>query len=142
MPEFPDMAPEGDKVEYFFPSSASLMAVKIEDIVKGVLKLGIPLKHVIILSPKRLEYSCVFRSSFLTGLISERELSYFTIQAFKGLESSFIILTDLEELEVSSAERLLYVGMSRAKIKLFIVLPKALAEEKDKLYRKNMNKIL
>ena len=142
MLEFPDMAPEGDKVESFFPSSTSLMAVKMEDIVKDVLEEGIPLKHVIILSPKRLENSCVSRSPFLKGLISESDLSYFTIQAFKGLESSYIILTDLEELDTKSAERLLYVGMSRAKIKLFIVLPKALAEEKDKLYRKNMNKIL
>ncbi|MCB9050464.1 MAG: NERD domain-containing protein [Lewinellaceae bacterium] len=142
MLEFPDMAPEGDKVESFFPSSTSLMAAKIEDIVKDILEEGIPLQHVIILSPIRLENSCVSRSPFLTGLIGEKALSYHTIQAFKGLESSFIILTDLEELDTRGAERLLYVGMSRAKIKLFIVLAKALTEEKDKLYRRNMNKIL
>ncbi len=53
-------------------------------------------------------------------------VSYSTISAFKGLESPIVILTDIEELEGDWWASVLYVGMSRAKVELIVLLPEKL----------------
>lgn len=44
-----------------------------------------------------------------------------TIQRFKGLESSIVILWGLDTIDLFQRQELLYVGMSRAKLLLVIV---------------------
>lgn len=50
-------------------------------------------------------------------------VQYGTVQAFKGLEATAVVLTGLEDLDVLSSRQLLYVGGSRAKSFLRILLP-------------------
>jgi RecA/RadA recombinase len=45
-----------------------------------------------------------------------------TIHAFKGLESAAIILTDVDRIDDDHSRSLLYVGMSRARIQLHILM--------------------
>ncbi|MCB0553449.1 MAG: NERD domain-containing protein [Phaeodactylibacter sp.] len=141
LPGFPDLAPQGDSVDSFFPGSASLMAKKAEEIVLELDAGGIPHDRLVILSPRRLENSCVIHSPVLSGLIRAGKVRFQTIQAFKGLEASYVILTDLNELDTRQAERLLYTGLSRAKIKLYLVLPRSLSAAREALYMKNLKKI-
>ncbi len=49
-------------------------------------------------------------------------ISYASIHAFKGLESPVIIITDIEHLEDERAQSLLYVGMSRARVRLCMLM--------------------
>ncbi len=141
LPGFPDLAPRGDSVDSFFPGSATLMAKKAEEIVMELEGSGIPTDRLIILSAKRLENSCVVHSPALMELIQAGKVRFRTIHAFKGLEASYVILTDLDKLDTKQAERLLYTGLSRAKIKLYLVLPKHLSETREALYMKNLKKI-
>lgn len=85
-----------------------------------------------ILSPKHNNISCAYflsledRSIALRPLRnnvpSKQSVEYSTIHAFKGLESPAIIITDIKELSGASAESLLYVGMSRARLKLIMLM--------------------
>jgi len=52
----------------------------------------------------------------------EEKVHYCSIHAFKGLESPAIILTDINRITGEKAEALLYIGMSRAQLKLVIMM--------------------
>ena len=56
-------------------------------------------------------------------------VNFCTIQAFKGLESSVIIVTDISEIDKDHTKSLIYVAMSRAIIKLFVLLPIAIKQQ-------------
>ena len=51
------------------------------------------------------------------------EIPFSTIHAFKGLERSAVVVTDVDDLSSAQAERLLYVGATRALDRLTIILP-------------------
>ena len=50
-----------------------------------------------------------------------------TVQAFKGLESTCVVLVGLTEIDSPAARRLIYVGGSRAKSVLKLLLPQSVA---------------
>jgi len=52
-----------------------------------------------------------------------KRIRYSTIHAFKGLEARAVVLTDLDPARGGKFEELLYVGMSRARLDLTILLP-------------------
>jgi hypothetical protein len=49
-------------------------------------------------------------------------LQYSTIQAFKGLETAAVVVTDLDRNQVPNFEALLYVGLTRATDRLYAVI--------------------
>jgi superfamily I DNA/RNA helicase len=51
------------------------------------------------------------------------DLSYSTIHAFKGLERPVVIVVDADAASRDEADALLYVAMSRARLRLFILAP-------------------
>jgi superfamily I DNA/RNA helicase len=51
------------------------------------------------------------------------ELSYSTIHSFKGLERPVVIVVDAGSGNSEETDSLLYVAMSRARIRLFLVCP-------------------
>ena len=83
---------------------------------------NIPAKDIVILSPKKRRKSVV---ELLGGysikdysVKSTGHIRFSTIQAFKGLESSTVILTDIEDYQ---DEKLIYVGLSRARFNLHVL---------------------
>jgi hypothetical protein len=50
------------------------------------------------------------------------EIRYCSVHAFKGLESAAVVMTDVEQIEGDQAKSLLYIGMSRARIQLYILM--------------------
>jgi hypothetical protein len=52
-----------------------------------------------------------------------------TVHAFKGLEASCVVLTGFSRIDTPEDRRLLYVGGSRARGLLYILLPKAAAPQ-------------
>ena len=52
-----------------------------------------------------------------------------TLQSFKGLESSAVVLVGLEDVEQSWSRQLVYVGGTRAKLFLNILIPESLRDE-------------
>ena len=53
---------------------------------------------------------------------SANSISYGSVHSFKGLEAPFVILTDIESLNYERDRSLLYIGMSRARIVLYILM--------------------
>ncbi len=62
-------------------------------------------------------------------------ITYATVSAFKGLENDVIILTDIDALESDRDRAIAYVGMTRARIQLFVLLPTELEPEYRMLVR-------
>lgn len=87
--------------------------------------------EIVVLSPRENAVSCAEQLSIVDknahlspfNLNSPKTVTgYTTIQAFKGMEAPVVILTDIEELEGYYAQALLYIGMSRARINLVLIM--------------------
>ena len=61
------------------------------------------------------------------------QIRFSTVQAFKGLESSTIILTDIESY---NDEKLIYVGLSRACFDLHVLETQEASDMRNKLFFK------
>ena len=72
----------------------------------------------------------------------KKGVQHSTIQAFKGLENTIIILYDFDDLYSIQMQRLLYVGISRAKQELYMVLDKKLETSIKQLIGDNYEKLL
>ena len=122
-------------VEHISYKDFSDQAQKLSDIITSLLDKGIHRKDIIILSPKRKDDSVV---RALKGIAIDdydakesTRIRFATIQSFKGLESSIIILTDIDSYK---EEKLLYVGLSRARFALYILEADNATEERTKLF--------
>lgn len=56
------------------------------------------------------------------GTVKKGKIRYSSIHAFKGLEAPAVIVTDLDRLNVSNFESILYVGLTRATDRLYGVI--------------------
>ena len=140
IPEFTSRTIEGDEIVNMFPAKNKQQQC-IEGVILSLEKKGIPLNEITLLSPKRLENTYLWESPYLNKKFSFG-LSFHTIHSFKGLENTFIILFDFDEISSVEAQRLLYVGISRAKQKLYLILENNLEKEYQGLIAKNINKII
>jgi hypothetical protein len=85
-----------------------------------------------ILSSRRNDMACAARvQASVVGIhlvplrdeaVQGGAIGYTSIHAFKGMEANAVILTDIEELDSDSARDLLYVGMSRARTNLTVLM--------------------
>lgn len=99
--------------------------------LKGLSQSLLP-SEVVVLSTREDASSCaemLFRQGGLPKLEPLRNrktdhssVGFTTIQAFKGMEAPGVILTDIEELVGEKAEALLYIGMSRARQRLVMLM--------------------
>ncbi|MBK7063413.1 MAG: ATP-binding domain-containing protein [Rubrivivax sp.] len=60
-------------------------------------------------------------------------IRYCSVHAFKGLEAAAVVLTDIEAIEDDQAKALLYVGMSRARIRLHVLMHERLRSSYDSM---------
>lgn len=107
----------------------------VEQELKKLISNGISRKEITLLSPFKFEKSVVSRiTKYNIDLCKEDsvEITYSTIQGFKGMENSIIFLTDIQTYNKPD---LMYVAMSRPRSMLVIFETKS-AEK----YRKNIEK--
>jgi hypothetical protein len=88
--------------------------------------------EIVILSVHSDKYSCAWQLSKRENSASLRALreansksplvGFTSIHAFKGMEAPAVILTDIDEFQGITAEALLYVGMSRARQRLVMLM--------------------
>lgn len=144
-PPFHSTAIDGVPVDYQFYADEADQTKRIETLLKKLLAEGIPARKITVLSPRATENSCFPAlqnlNSFKIEPISDAffdetgtdKITFATIQSFKGLENSVIVLTDAADLLNDKARSLLYVGMSRAKQRLYMILPENLREQYQSL---------
>lgn len=151
-PPFRPTAIDGVPVDYQFYSDAADQTKRIETLLKKLTADGIPPRKITVLSPKASENSCFpalqklnsvkveqISDSFFDEKITDK-ITFATIQSFKGLENSIIVLTDKEDLLNDNARSLLYVGMSRAKQRLYMILSENLREQYQSLLNEKLRK--
>lgn len=102
---------------------------------------------VVVLSTRRDEVSCAskLRENRKTALYplrsiqgSDERVSYSTIHAFKGLEARAVIVTDITSLN-DEQRALLYVAMSRSRIRLVLLMHESCREPYKRLFVRNLN---
>ncbi|MBQ7352731.1 MAG: hypothetical protein IJW54_01880 [Clostridia bacterium] len=113
---------EGVPVEHKIFSSQDEQKQQLEDLICKLIADGISAENITILSPYKRENSVVADISNVKikdyTPKTEGKVTFSTIQAYKGLENTVIIMTDIESFE---HEQLMYVGLSRARSGLFIL---------------------
>ena len=105
---------------------------------------GIAGGQITILSPHRMKNSCVSGLAGRENIIDfsddhllflgrgAHDITFGTIYKFKGMENSCIIIADIAScLDRSNFEDLLYVGMSRARFGLIVLVDQ---KDNQKLY--------
>ena len=122
---------EGLPVAYHFYRDEAHQKQILNEQLKKITDESFPLNEMAILSPKKFENSCVksFPGYSIKEIKTANEVSatqkYFgfaTVQSYKGMESNYILITDIEDLSSEVAKSLLYVGMSRARYGLILLI--------------------
>lgn len=138
---------EGLPVAYHFYRDEAHQKQILNEQLKKVADEGLPLNEMIILSPKKHENSCVksLPRYSIKEIKTANEVSpsqkYFgfaTIQSYKGMEGNYILITDIEDLSSEVAKSLLYVGMSRARYGLILLISEAIQHQYYEILQKKL----
>ncbi len=127
--------PEGQTVEYFYHADSEEQIAHLEQVGMTLRRQGYKPEDIIILAPGRFEAGPLARLSRLANWpvndfekASPQEIPRSTIHAYKGLERAVVILADIDTKDAAEADNLLYVGMSRARTRLFLLCSAATRE--------------
>jgi len=130
---------DGLPVNYITYSNMDDQMQKLESVVDSLIEKRIPEKNITILSPVRREHSVI---SMVTKYsiknyndFSDRYITFSTVQSFKGLENSVIILTDINTFE---DKKLMYVALSRPRTCLYVLESENAAGEYVKLQMRRL----
>ena len=139
---------EGIPVEYAFYNNQKQQTELLESQLKLLSKNGLPLNELIILSQKKLENSCAVAVSGITikEIKHTEEISggqnyygFATVQSYKGMECNYVLITDIEDLTSENAKSLLYVGMSRARYGLILLIAESMRNDYRELLKRKLN---
>ena len=141
---------EGADVDPLFYSSSGDQAILLRTAVSNLTGTFKP-NEIIILSMKGDEASCagtVAEGSCGTRLVPIRKvhdskvIPFTSVHAFKGLEAAAVIITDIESLDDEKSQALLYVGMSRARIRLYMLMHECCRHTYDRILDSGIEKTL
>jgi superfamily I DNA/RNA helicase len=139
---------EGIPVEYVFYKNDSDQKRLLGELLDKLSNNKLPFHELIIVSPRRFEKSCSNSFSHFTikEIKSTQEIKrtqdffcFATVQSYKGMESNYVIITDIEDLTSDSAKSLLYVGMSRARYGLILLIADTMRNSYRELLKRNLN---
>jgi hypothetical protein len=124
----------GLPVDYRYYSDPETQCRNFVEVVGRLLRDGVHPRDITVLSKLRLENSVLLSvrqgHGFLLheiGTTVDRKantpsMAFSTIYAFKGMESPVVILCDVDDLGDGEAQALVYVGMSRARSCLVVLI--------------------
>lgn len=124
------MKVDGPPVNYITFSSESECKKRLQQVIEDLISNGVSLSKITVLSPVKYENSIV--SKIRKYKIAKYKakgndtITFCTIQSFKGLENTIIILTDIETL---GNKQLMYVALSRAIAGLYVIESEKAAQE-------------
>lgn len=133
-------AADSADVDPAFYRSASHQEDQLLATIAGLLKSFAP-EEIVVLSMRSDTASCVARlareqsswhfAPYREEPESSAAIRYSSVHAFKGLEAPAIILTDIEAIDGEQSKSLLYVGMSRARVRLHVLMSERLRSSYD-----------
>ncbi|MCD4785235.1 MAG: ATP-binding domain-containing protein [Candidatus Eremiobacteraeota bacterium] len=140
---------EGIPVEYFFYGNQREEIKSLEKILKNLKKAGIPFRNITILSPHKFDgsiaskldsndYSIINLFDKAVLFPRRRKITFSTIHGFKGMENSYVIIVDIDSLSEDYQKCLLYIGMSRARVGLSLLISRESRDYYRELVRKSV----
>lgn len=125
-----DRQPEGEQVSLQFHADTAAGLACLDLIVRRLREAGCKASDVIVLGSRRREKSLLAGVTSIGGWTvrgfadaKSTDLAYSTAHSFKGLERRVVIIVDAEGDTADESDALLYVAMSRARLRLFILAP-------------------
>lgn len=124
---------EGPEVDVRYYKSMADQVQEVERIVEKLFKNGVLASDLIILSPNKLQNSCLADVMALAGchivditnaddpLKSGQFIRFSTVAAYKGLESSVAIIIDVQQVAQENPDALLYVALTRPRSCLIVL---------------------
>jgi hypothetical protein len=124
----------GLPVDYRYYQSPESQRETLVEVVKRLLADGVKASDIVVISHLKLPNSGVagpdggdyFRIMEIGEPIPARSripiIRFATAQAFKGMESSVVVLCDVEQITDGEPQSLLYVAMSRARSQLTVLV--------------------
>lgn len=129
---------EGAGVDPYFWTDMADQQAKLENAV-SVLRQGFLPADIVVLSLCSDEKSCATQCSEKRHgrYVPMRDsahggIRFATIHAFKGLEAPAVIVTDVEHLD-QHAQAMLYVAMSRARVRLILLMHSSCRKKYDEM---------
>jgi Nuclease-related domain/AAA domain len=128
----------GIPVQYSWYDNPASQVAKLSKILKRLSDEHVSPNCITVLSPLNIEKCCAalvsapqlvpvqWNNVWEIATRKTRLVNYCTISSFKGLENDFIVLTDIEDLDSEWWRSVIYVGMSRARIGLYLLLHESL----------------
>ena len=136
---------DGPSVKRIYWRNANNLSQRLESEIERLIRMGMSPRDIVILSTRRLENSDLpnlelaagFRVSNLTARKPKRgdatPISFSTIQAFKGMESQAAIIVGIDRVDDDWMRTALYVGMSRARTALTLMIHENAREDVETL---------
>lgn len=127
---------DGEPVDYYSYESREDEHKIFKEIIKELQAKHIQSEQIIVLSPHQRGKSLVGEvdpEKYIIGDYGENPKAYMalfsTVQSFKGLESEIVILTDIETYDDA---QLMYVALSRARSKMYVLESKEAAKNRKR----------
>ena len=129
---------EGSSVTYIWYETPSQQASKIGLILDQLItNESADPESITLLSPFRVPSWLEFYNGkhTIAPLIdsqnqsSKSSVCYATVPSYKGLENDVVILTDIDSLDSDRDRAIAYVGLTRARVQLYVLLPEELRPE-------------
>ena len=139
---------EGIPVEYIFYKDETDQKNLLGEKLKKHFESGLPFNELIIVSSRKYENSCSnsFSGFTIREIKNTSEIAapqnffgFATVQSYKGMESNYVIITDIEDLTSEVAKSLLYVGMSRAKYGLILLIAESMRKDYREILKSKLN---
>lgn len=142
-------APDGPSVDREFHGDGKGPAA-VDRVLQRLRGEGFAPEDIVILSPRRRENSVVAGLDSAGGyrILDRAErrgatgVAFSTIHAFKGLESKAVVLVDVEPAPDAATDSLMYVGMTRAQLRLALVMHEKYQAELERRTAANLRAAL
>jgi hypothetical protein len=139
---------DGIPVKYSWYDKSGSQPAALARILSRMLKDDVRPGRITVLSPRAANACCAALVAdpplvqatrknvweIATGKLDA--VSYCSVSSFKGLENEFIVLTDIEDLDAEWWRSVIYVGMSRARVGLHLLLAESLRSTYEACLRK------
>ena len=141
----PVLSADGPPVDILWWDQQQSQSRAVSEAIYHLVHEGIRPERIVVLSPRRYDKSCV-----ADGLVGRKldvvdlsrggvdrlhagAVGFSTISSFKGLESDVVVLVDIVDLTASECLSQVYVGSSRARLKLVVALESGLSTRMSEL---------
>jgi hypothetical protein len=139
---------DGPAVDYRYWRDPDDETMVLATVLRQILKDGVSPDDVVILSPSTYEKSAAARLQDVDGIPivnlrdtsghPGKEILFSTIHSFKGMESPVVVICGITGVHTDQDRALTYVGMSRARTQLIMVVSEKVRKLMPELTRRRL----